>query len=332
MFEENNPREENINENEEKPSEVEENPAPLKFNNDDEFEKCVEDKRLKFRETFNKNKMVSRFTMAGVVILLLTAIILVTLNNQVTTIIGYAIAGLILVGLIVYYFINKNKFPNYSQAYIKEVTELINAYVFSDDKFSEIESHPEKKLTAVELSLDRAYKQGVEVGSRNSITGKYLDKKFEINEAAIYYQNSDGKRVTKSVGFLGKYISIENKLEFEGRYIFNLKGTNAEKLVDQPTDIEDLNVILEEDNIVVYGPSDKPVKDIFGTDFIKKLHKVDVTSPLLNAVIVVWAGHTGIYLSYDDPVTTLPFEHEFKKDAQEKFRGDLMQILDLLNK
>ena len=50
---------------------------------------------------------------------------------------------------------------------------------------------------------------------------------------------------------------------------------------------------------------------------------------LLNAVVVVWAGHTGVYLSYDDSVTVLPFEHPFDRAAQEQYKEDLLAALEL---
>ena len=87
--------------------------------------------------------------------------------------------------------------------------------------------------------------------------------------------------------------------------------------------------ILEEDNLQVYAPNEKPIKDVFGTHFLGKLKEIKTDEKLLNFVMVVWSGHTAIYLSYDDAVTLLPFEHPFNKEAQDKYRSDLSLSLAL---
>ena len=100
--------------------------------------------------------------------------------------------------------------------------------------------------------------------------------------------------------------------------------------MDQPNDIDDLTLVLEEDNLQVYAPNDKPIKDVFGTKFISKLKEIKTDDKLLNLVVVVWAGHTAIYLSYDDSVTVLPFEHEFNVESQDKYKSDLVAALELV--
>lgn len=293
----------------------------------DETIGSIESQRKALLEQFKKSKLISRIVMAVVVAAVIAAIILIFNNDMTLKIIGYSIAGAVLVAMIVYYVISKDKFPKTSKEYIANVTKLINAYDFDDKRFSELKSYPNKKLNKTELEVDRAYKNSSEIGSRNYITGKFDGHKFEVSEDVLY--NVDpSKRNQRSVAFLGKYLTYENNLKFEGRYIFNIKG-NPEKLVDQPNDIEDLHVALEEDNLVVYAPNEKAPKDVLGTKFISAVKEIKTDERLLNCVVVVWAGHTAVYLSYDDSVTVLPFEHEFNKPAQDKYKEDLIKALEL---
>lgn len=288
----------------------------------------IEVERRKLLAAFNETKKWSRIIMVVVVLAVIAAIVLITFQEMALKITGYSIAGVVLVGMLTYYFITKDKFPKASRLYIAKVTDLINGYVFSDSRYSELKCFPNKKLTKTEFDIDRVYKDTNECGSRNFITGKFNKTKFEISENVLYSLSGD-KRPQRKVAFLGKYVSLENKYKFDGRFIFNLKG-EGEKVVDQPTDIEDCKVILEEGNLVVYSSNDKAIKEVFGTKFVSSLKNIQINTELLNLVIVAWAGHTGIYLSYDDSVTVLPFEHEFKRDSQDKFVKDLIEVLELM--
>ncbi|MCR4879636.1 MAG: hypothetical protein K5906_01600 [Bacilli bacterium] len=287
----------------------------------------IELKRRNLLAIFNKTKMVSRILMTVVVIAVIAAIILIFNDIMALKIVGYSIAGVVLMAMLVYYITTKDKFPKTSKAYISEVTDLINGYDFADERFSDLKVYPNKKLSKTDLEVDRVYKNSSDIGSRNFITGKFDGHNFEVSENVLYSISAE-KKNQRTVAFLGKYLSLENNKKFEGRYIFNLKG-NPEKLVDQPNDIDDLKVILEEDNLVVYSSNDKEIKDVFGTKFLSKLKEIKCDARLLNFIIVVWAGHTAAYLSYDDSVTVLPFEHEFNREAQDKYREDLIAALEL---
>ena len=99
--------------------------------------------------------------------------------------------------------------------------------------------------------------------------------------------------------------------------------------------MENLTVLLEEESFVIYGPKDADVKKVFGTKFIPAIRKIELDDILLNANFVLWAGHSTAYLSYTDDIMTLPFQSEFKGDANNKFRKDLYDVLaafDLINK
>ena len=298
-----------------------------KSENVEETVEQIEKERNELLKVFNKTKLVSRIIMGIVVIGVLAAIIMIFNDLMVLKIVGYSIAGVVLVLMILYYIFTKDKFPKQSKAYIASVTNLINGYIFEDKRFTDLKAYPNKKLNKTDLEVDRAYTNANDIGSRNVITGKFDGHDFGVSENVLYAM-TQGRRGQRSVIFLGKYITLENNKKFEGRYIFNLKG-NPEKLVDQPNDVADLKVVLEEDNLVVYGPNDKPLKDVFGTKFLSELKEIKTDDRLLNAVIVVWAGHTAAYLSYDDAVTVLPFEHPFNREAQDKYKKDLLAVLEL---
>ena len=136
----------------------------------------------------------------------------------------------------------------------------------------------------------------------------------------------------KAVAFIGKYLELQNTLHFEGRYILNFR---AEKPNDLPTDIDDLVELNNAENFVVYGPEGSDYTKDIPAKFIAELKKIKVAGNLLNLNVVLWAGHTGVYLSYDDPVVALPFDKPFDVEPQNAFKNDLLAVLDaerLINK
>ena len=136
----------------------------------------------------------------------------------------------------------------------------------------------------------------------------------------------------KAVAFIGKYLELQNTLHFEGRYILNFR---AEKPNDLPTDIDDLVELNNAENFVVYVPEGSDYTKDIPAKFIAELKKIKVAGNLLNLNVVLWAGHTGVYLSYDDPVVALPFDKPFDVEPQNAFKNDLLAVLDaerLINK
>ena len=316
----------------------EENPAPVNdgliaiepFDSDKDLETTVETQRAALMASYKKSRLISRIFTGGALALIIGAIIFITFNGMVFKIVGYAMAGLALVAMLVFYFKTRNIFPTVSKQYIREFTKVNNGFIFQDPRFKEMKVDAERKIDKAEVSIDRAYKEGAEVGSRNYTVGIFDGKPFTVAELAVYYQG-DSKKNPRKIGFIGKYVTLGNSLKFRGRYIFNIKAKEADKIVDQPNDTEDLQLVLQDDNFEVYGPN-KEYKEIFGTEFVKKLKEIKIEDPLLNFCAVVWEGHSAIYLSYDDSVTTIPFEHPFKKEPSEKYRSDLIKVLELFGK
>lgn len=292
----------------------------------------IEAKRANFHNGFKKRRNLSRVAMVVALALIIGAIVCIIQKQMILNVVGYVLAGVAFIGMLIYYLVVKKKLPLDGKAYIEEVTKLINKFVFIDECFTEVNEIPGKKITNVEFALEKVFNEGIDIGSRNFITGKYNGKEFEVREVALYYANNDpkAKRNARQVGFLGKYVTVPNDFKFNGRFVINLKNKDVSKIVDQPTNVEDLTLVKEDDNLQVYGPSDVQLKDLVGTSFLGRVKKIQVESPLLNVIVVIWAGHTSFYLSYDDPVTTLPYDFPFKDEAQRGYRRNIIELMDIL--
>ena len=288
----------------------------------------VEEKRGQLFNDYKKTKRISNIVMIVTVAIIIGCFALIVQKPQVCKIIGYVLAGLVLAGMIVYSIVFKNKFPNKTKVYIKEVTTLIDREAFNDNCFSNIKYYPDEKLDLSTLLGDRVFANCTDIGSRNVVTGTYLNSLyFKVAEVALYHLAEKRK---KEVSFIGKYVSIPNSLHFEGRFIISIR---KEKVTDPCDDINDL-VELEgsTDSFKIYGLEGSSLK-VAGVPnkVIDTLKSYSLNQFLMGINIVIWAGHTGIYLSYDDPVVSLPFDSVYKTDAHSAYNADLKAMLSLFN-
>ena len=172
---------------------------------------------------------------------------------------------------------------------------------------------------------DRCYKDVIDCVSRNIVSGKYKEVEFECGELAYY--KAGARKHNKEVVFVGKYLSTGNKLHFEDRYIINIKG---EKDTDLPTDKDDLVELINQNRFVVYGKEGaNPEKDL-GKDLLDNLKSIDCTGALLNVNVVLWAGHTACYLSYDDSIVAIPFDKEIDTKSYAQLKKNISEVLEIL--
>ena len=293
----------------------------------------VEDKRLELFSAYQKSRKLSNIVMGVVVLAVIGAMALILVNQDWSKIFGYSLAGTALVGMIIFSVLTKNRFPQKSRDYIRFVTTRIDQYVYSNTEFKDVKVDLNEKYMMAEFNLDKVFKATVDIGSRNIVRGLYCDKGFSCGELALYSSKTEGKKTMKVVAFIGKYIDVQNTLHFEDRYILSLQ--NTEKPTDVPTDIEDLVELHNENGFVVYGKEGSEYKKDIPTKYISAIKGLKLNEHLLGVSIVLWAGHTGIYLSYDDPVVALPFDKPFEEAPQNLFKENLLTVLEaqkLINK
>lgn len=281
----------------------------------------IEHARQDLYALYKKSKKLSNIILVIVLIVVIACFILVAQKAMWMKIIGYVLGGLAILTLILYYFLVKNKFPTATRKYIEYVNEQLNGYVFESSDFTKALYDPLEKIDQSEIMSDRVYMNVSRIGSRNVVIGTFKDKRFKVSDLAVYFAGEKNKQET---AFVGKYITASNSLKFDGRYVINVKGL---KPTDLPTDITDLTLLDESEDFVVYGPDKGEYKQILTTKFISAIKNIKVDKDLLNLNVVVWGGHTAIYISYTDAVIALPFQDPFKKEATEQYRKDLLLAL-----
>ena len=283
------------------------------------YNEAIEDARKELYKSYTTSRRVSNILMFVVVAAICGIMFLIISNNQVLKILGYSLAGALVVGMIVYYVINRKKLPNRIKDYVPFVMRTLNEQMFSAPGFEDIKHNPEEKLAMDDLMGDGVYKEATGINSRNINRGVYNGHHFMYAEAALTRPSSRKQQVPPL--FVGKYLSVPNQMKFDGRFIFTFK--NPKSPVDLPNNIDDLVLLEDKEDFTVYGLENANYHDVIDNKIISQLKRLQVEGHLLNVNVVFWAGHTAVYMSYDDAILAVPFDKEFDKAAFERTLEDL---------
>lgn len=276
------------------------------------YDVVIEKARKDLFAAYNKSRKTSNTLAVAVLVVAVVSMLLITNNwqdgepNSVLTVLGWVIAGLALLGLLLYYGLTKNKFPNRTREYIKQITKLMDEHMFENVNFIDLVTNPDEKVQLEDMIGDDVYDSIGNIASRNVVRGKYVNKDMMFGEVAFHKQGATKK---DNPLFVGKYVSVKNDISFAGRIIINMKG--KEQQVDLPTKIDDLEVQENSEEMIVYAPKDTDYKKVLGHQFLSKIKNLMPSGHLINTNIVIWGGKTGFYLSYDDASMSLPFDKPF---------------------
>ena len=290
------------------------------------YQEVIEDARKDLYKSYMVSRRVSNIIMFVVVVAIVGIMFLIISNKQVLKIIGYSLAGALVLGMIVYYMINRKKFPNKTKNYVQLVSDILNKQTFSRQSISDLKSNPDERIQLDDLIGDGVYAEATGVNSRNVAHGVYNGHHFLFAEVAVTRPSSRKQQVPPL--FVGRYISVPNQMKFEGRFVFVNK--NPKEPVDLPNAINDLTALEDKDDWAVYGPEGANYHQIINNKAISKIRSIQVAGHLLNVNVVFWEGHTAAYLSYDDSIMAVPFDKPFDNQAFEKAVDDLYACLDAI--
>lgn len=293
-----------------------------------DYGEVIEEARQVFWKKYKAGRRNSYISMAVVMALAIASVIFITMSAMYFKIIGWSLIGTAVVGMLVFYIATRNIMPNATKEYIAIVNDQFNTRNFSDTRFSDVTIDKNEKVELSDPISDGIYQNLNNIASRNVVNGKFDGRTFRVADMGVY----TGQGKNRQSAFVGKYMTYTNDLHFEGRYIITVKGKTP---VDLPSDIEDLELLINEGDFLLYGKSgSKPSSDLT-QKFIDKIKKIETNKHLLTFNVVVWGGHSSVYASFDDEIMTLPYEKPFDKSANEQYAHDLYAFYDalaLLNK
>ena len=288
------------------------------------YDEVIEEARQEINKAYSKQRRTSNIVMVIVVAGLIGGFVMILQKVMGFTIAGYSLIGALVVFMVVFYFVTKNRLPNKIKDYIALVTNALNGHVFRDGAYSELRSDPTDRAELGELLAEGVYEGASNITSRNVVEGLFGGRHFNVVDVAL--RKGQGKQMINL--FIGKHVSYPNNLHFEGRYVILSKRVGAE--TDIPNAINDLTVLSEEEGFVVYGPKDSKITKDTNTKIVSLIKDIKVNDELLNLAVVIWAGHSAAYLSYSDAIIALPFEKPFNKEPFEQYTSQQLQLLNAL--
>lgn len=281
------------------------------------YGEVVEEARQRITVASKKSSRLSTLSIFIVMAFAIAGIVL--LNFQ--QIIAFVMMGCAIATLIVFSIIIKRAARPDVKGYIVTASTAINQYAFADTRFSEVVYDPTDKIELKDVANDGAYLDVKRVASRNVVEGLFNGRSFKVCEAA-FFKPGKGKR--DEAVFIGKYITLPNNLHFEGRIMLIKKGPVD---TDLPDALEDLVGIENDEHFFAYGPNENSLKEL-DKKFVNAIKEFDVSAHLMNLTVVVWAGRTIIYASYDDATITLPFYEKYQEDTAVQYRNNLQDLLE----
>ena len=318
----------------EKPVLEDKKPIDCKAANKKPYTEMVEEMRLQIFNDVKKAQRRSRISSFIMMFCLVVAVVFLFARNeknaQLFLILGISFLVLAIFVLIGTSIINKrtNRIDTKGD-YIIPACTAINRFVFDGEGFEKVTFDADEKIDLGDVYGDSVYTGVTDCVSRNVVHGTYHGRDFMIADLGLYMGPRGRQRRTT---FIGKYIKTSNKLHFEGQYVLLSKGKTE---MDIPVLPEGLNVVYENETFSVYGGMNSSYQEEIGTEFVSKIRNIDVGGVLLDIAIGLRAGECAIYLSFDDPVTTLPFYEKLKDSAIEDYKeilNKVMEALDLLSK
>ena len=317
---------ENIKENEQVEAKEAEAPVQEQPVKEKSYDQVVEDARKELYKSYTMSRRISNILMFVVVGAIVGIMFLVINNNQVLKIVGYSLAGALLVGMILYYVLNRKRFPNKTKDYVALVSKVMNDEMFKNQEFAEINSNPDEKLALDDLIGDGVYAEATGINSRNVVRGTYKNHHFLYAEAALTRPSTRKQQVPPL--FVGKYISVPNDLKFDGRFVVVIK--NPKEPLDLPNAVNDLAFLEDKDEFMIYGPEGANIRDAINNKVISQLKKLEIGGHLLNINVVFWAGHSAAYVSYDDTIMSVPFDKPLDKAGFDQSFKDLLVCFNAL--
>ena len=184
------------------------------------FESEVEEQRKQYFEKANRSRLISKISNAILIVIAVIGLVLLFVDpeNDVYNYVGYGLTGGAILLLIIVYIILRFIRPDASK-YIAFITKIFNNYTYLDSRYSKVIADSNERIQLAQVSSDKVYLGISDIGSRNVCKGYFNKNQFLACELSLGAKDKSGT----SDLFLGKYITYENLLKFDGRIIINIK-------------------------------------------------------------------------------------------------------------
>lgn len=278
------------------------------------------------------NAFFKKFRIINLVVLLVTfAAVAISFTllfplGQDGLTIGLVISIVFLFGAMLYMRLMKKNITKKGNVYINSFYKATSDFVYGDLNLENYSQEVANQLTMEDFTEARILKDVTRFGARNLVSYRLGKYEVKLSDYAAY--QFVGKQ--NKIVFAGKLIVIDNVKAINGRVLIYRKPDQEQvKNASGPSDIEDLKVYQEDEDIVVYLEKDEDQKAINKKlisavmNFKRELPFVDMTLSFTNEKLT-------IAISYDDELMAIPLPTEFSAKSILGFKRDLEAIHDLI--
>ena len=226
-------------------------------------------------------------------------------------------------GSVAYSMISKRLLNNKAKNYVNFYYDLTTKYMLNVEGYTDVTINPKGHVDKEFFKNARAYKNVVNVRSRNLCTFTTNGRKYEFADLAAQVQ---GVKRLEPI-FVGKVLRYKTEKEFNGRVLAQILSGN--KLTQAVNDIEGLEIVSHTPHYAIYSDMHKEknlmtkvVTDLFG--------KYKLGNDLLDVIISVNKGDIIVCLDYNDPVMQLPIEKKFDKKLIDDIQHSLFNSVSII--
>lgn len=198
----------------------------------------------------------------------------------------------------------------------------INEFVLDGKGFENVSLAEPGKITKEEFIENQIYKDIYDVASRGRTEFKYNKIPMFVIDAAANVKGE--KRIYPC--FVGKYLVGESTHKEKAPVIAYLKGTGT---VLPPTNVEGLKKVVDNDKMTIFSNS-RNWNKVFTPKVVKLLESIKTNKLLVDLTIAVHNSKVYVAMGYDDPIMIPPFEHQFDPAANIQYKGELAQVLKVM--
>lgn len=286
--------------------------------------------REDYKKFYKKQKLNRTFITVGTLVFLTAGLVVFFLNKQIGDYATYIGIGIVLVALIASFILStvfKKKLETRARDYMKEYCNATNRYLFSNSEFDDVNIEANKQMDSRLFVDAHFYKNIRNTRSRNHVTLTYKNKVLTSADLAA---NILIKNRTAPM-FLGKYYDYECDYNKDKFIIFQLKGKELSKPLD---DIDDLKVMENNKRFVIYSNDDE-YRKYLTNKVLTELLKFKIDNVLIDVIFSIHNGKVDLGIDYSDDFINIPVESNFKIDYVRRAKLDLdrvLNIFDLLDK
>ena len=284
----------------------------------------LERRRMEFLNYFKKAKIINYIVLFLSVALFIGLFILFYKLDQ--AVIGLIASAVIVIGLLIYVRIIKNKINKYTSEYIKKYYEDTTKVILSSIGIDTFESLVEDEINVSKVSDAKIMKDVCYTRSRNIVKFSFDDKEIELGDLLFKTVNPDDAK-KPIIAFCGKFMQFKSNKNLEGRTLIYRKAKQENCF--GPTDIDGLEKIIDDEELLVYS-SDKNFEKHFTKKMVNILRSIEIDENLYDITLAANGNLVSIALSYSDRLMVIPLYEETPIECFIKAQNDLNVIKDII--